>query len=75
MNGKFTINAGVRYEYLSPYWEANNHLVNLDANADFTAVAPVLAGQTGPVHGPLPDERRRSGPQQPRAAHRASRGG
>lgn len=54
VNARFTINAGVRYEYLTPYWEANNNLVNLDANADFTAVAPVLAGQTGPYTGAYP---------------------
>ena len=54
VNSKFTLNLGVRYEYLTPYWEANNNLVNLDANADFTAVAPVLAGQTGPYTGAFP---------------------
>jgi len=54
VNNKLTINAGLRYEYLTPYWEANNNLVNLDANADFTAVAPVLAGQTGPFTGAYP---------------------
>jgi hypothetical protein len=54
VSSKFTLNLGVRYEYLTPYWEANNNLVNLDANADFTAVAPVLAGQTGPYTGAFP---------------------
>ena len=54
VTSKLTINAGLRYEYLTPYWEANNNLVNLDANADFTAVAPVLAGQTGPYTGAFP---------------------
>ncbi len=54
VNAKFTINAGVRYEYLTPYWEANDQLVNLDANPDFTAVAPVLAGETGPYTGEFP---------------------
>jgi trimeric autotransporter adhesin len=49
-----TINAGVRYEYLSPYWEANNHLVNLDVAPDFTAAVPVLAGQVGPFTGLFP---------------------
>ena len=39
---------------LTPYWEANNNLVNLDANADFTAVSPVIAGQTGPFTGAFP---------------------
>jgi trimeric autotransporter adhesin len=54
VNAKFTINAGVRYEYLTPYWEANNRLVNLDANGDFTAVTPVIAGDTGPYTGAFP---------------------
>ena len=54
VNAKFTINAGVRYEYLTPYWEANNNLVNLDANGDFTAVTPVIAGGTGPYTGAFP---------------------
>ncbi|MEW5983090.1 MAG: TonB-dependent receptor [Acidobacteriota bacterium] len=50
----FTINAGVRYEYLSPYWEANNRLVNLDVAPGFTAVAPVVAGEAGPFTGVFP---------------------
>jgi hypothetical protein len=54
VNAKFTVNAGVRYEYLTPYWEANNNLVNLDANGDFTAVTPVIAGQAGPYTGAFP---------------------
>ncbi len=37
-----TLNFGLRYEYFSPYVEKNNRLVNLDHNADFTVVAPVL---------------------------------
>jgi hypothetical protein len=54
VNAKLTINAGVRYEYLTPYWEANNNLVNLDANGNFTAVTPVIAGQSGPYSGAFP---------------------
>ncbi len=54
VNARLTINAGLRYEYLTPYWEANDSLVNLDANPDFTAVAPVIAGQTGPFTGAFP---------------------
>jgi hypothetical protein len=49
-----TLNAGVRYEYQAPYWEASNHLVNLDVNGDFTAVTPVQAGETGPYTGAFP---------------------
>jgi hypothetical protein len=30
VNSKLTVNLGVRYEYGTPYWEANNNLTNLD---------------------------------------------
>jgi hypothetical protein len=46
-----TLNLGVRYEQITPYIETNNQLVNLDINPTFTAVAPVLPGQTGPITG------------------------
>jgi hypothetical protein len=46
-----TLNYGLRYEYFSPYAERNDRLVNLDHNADFTQVAPVEPGQTGPYSG------------------------
>ncbi|WP_260703892.1 TonB-dependent receptor [Edaphobacter flagellatus] len=46
-----TLNYGLRYEYFSPYIEKNNHLVNLDHNADFTQIAAVQPGQTGPYSG------------------------
>jgi trimeric autotransporter adhesin len=49
-----TLNAGLRYEYQSPYWEANNRLANLDATQDFSAVAAVQAGQVGPFTGAFP---------------------
>jgi len=55
VRANLTINAGVRYEYLSPYREAGNHLVNLDVPPDFTAAVPVLAGQSGPFMGAYPD--------------------
>ena len=41
LRGNLTLNYGLRYEYVSPYYEANNHLVNLDVNSDFTAAVPV----------------------------------
>ncbi len=50
----FTLNAGVRYEYQSPYSENTNHLVTLDAPPDFSAAVPVLAGQAGPYTGAYP---------------------
>ena len=50
-----TLNAGVRYEYQSPYTEAANHLVTLDIDPTFSAATPVEAGQTGPYYGTFPD--------------------
>jgi hypothetical protein len=52
---KVTLDLGLRYEYVSPYTEAHGHIVNLDANSNLTAVAPVQAGETGPYHGQFPD--------------------
>ena len=49
-----TLNYGLRYEYFSPYVEKNDHLTNLDHNADFTAVAPVLPNAVGPYSGQFP---------------------
>jgi hypothetical protein len=54
MRGNLTLNYGLRYEYVSPYYEANDHLVNLDVNSDFTAAVPVQAGATGPFTGATP---------------------
>ena len=50
----WTLNYGLRYEYFAPYTEKNNRLVNLDHNADFTAVDPVEPGQTGTYEGKYP---------------------
>ncbi|HEY5382447.1 MAG TPA: carboxypeptidase-like regulatory domain-containing protein [Acidobacteriaceae bacterium] len=49
-----TLNYGLRWEYFSPYVEKNNHLVNLDHNADFTAVDPVEPGAMGTYGGSYP---------------------
>jgi outer membrane receptor protein involved in Fe transport len=46
-----TLNLGLRYEYVTPFLELSDHLVNLDVAPDFSAVAPVLPGQTGPITG------------------------
>ena len=54
LRSDLTVNAGLRYEYQSPYWASNNGLVNLDVTPDFTAAVPVQAGQTGPYTGPFP---------------------
>lgn len=49
-----TLNYGLRYEYFSPYIEKNNRLVNLDHNADFTAIEAVQPGQHGTDSGTFP---------------------
>jgi hypothetical protein len=54
VRGNLTLNYGLRYEYTSPYYEASNHLVNLDVNPDFTAAIPVVAGGTGVFTGATP---------------------
>jgi TonB-dependent receptor-like protein/carboxypeptidase family protein len=46
-----TLNLGLRYEFVAPFLESNNQLVNLDVAPDFSAVAPVLPGQIGPITG------------------------
>jgi hypothetical protein len=46
-----TVNLGLRYEYVSPLTELSGKLVNLDVAPGFTAVAPVLPGQVGPLTG------------------------
>ena len=48
------MNYGLRYEYASPYTEANNHLVNLDVAPGFMSLAPVQPGQSGPFSGTFP---------------------
>ena len=46
-----TLNLGLRYEYVAPMTELNGKLTNLDIAPGFTAVAPVLPGQVGPLTG------------------------
>jgi hypothetical protein len=50
-----TINLGLRYEFFSPLREKYGRLANLDIAPGFTAVAPVVAGGTGPYSGQFPD--------------------
>jgi hypothetical protein len=49
-----SLTLGLRYEYFSPIQEKYGHLVNLDIAPGFTAVAPVVAGGTGPYTGQFP---------------------
>jgi hypothetical protein len=46
-----TLNYGLRYEYFGPFYEKEDRLTNLDHNADYTQVAIVTPGQTGPISG------------------------
>jgi hypothetical protein len=50
-----TFNLGLRYELLWPFTEAQGQMVNLDATPDFSAVAPVISGGSGPYTGSFPD--------------------
>ena len=52
--GSLSFNFGLRYEYVSPFSEANNRLVNLDINPTITAVSPVFPGTSGPFTGGFP---------------------
>jgi hypothetical protein len=49
-----TVLLGLRYEFNSPYSEANNLIANLDVGPGFAAAVPVLPGQTGPFNGAFP---------------------
>jgi hypothetical protein len=55
LRGNLTLNLGVRYEYISPFSETNDHIVNLDLPVGFTSPpVPVLVGQSGPYNGSFP---------------------
>jgi len=49
-----TVQLGVRYDVLWPFTESHGHMVNLDVTPDFTAAAPVEAGETGEFSGAFP---------------------
>ena len=49
-----SINAGLRWEYFSPFNEKYGHMANLDIAPGFTAVAPVTPGESGPYSGTYP---------------------
>jgi hypothetical protein len=55
LRANLTLNLGVRYEYISPFTELDNRIVNLDLPVNFGAPpVPVQVGQSGPYHGALP---------------------
>lgn len=49
-----TLNLGLRYELVMPFVETRGRMVNLDAAPGFTAVAPVISGQSGAYSGQYP---------------------
>ncbi len=54
VRANFTVLAGLRYEYFSPYSEKDGRLATIDPSSDFEQVAPVLAGGVGKYTGPYP---------------------
>ncbi len=55
VRGNLTLNLGVRYEYISPFSELNDRIVNLDLPVSFTSPpVPVQVGQSGPYNGQFP---------------------
>jgi trimeric autotransporter adhesin len=53
-SANLTLNLGVRYEMVWPFFEAGGQMVNLDVSPDFGVVAPVVAGEEGPFSGAFP---------------------
>ena len=54
LRANFTVLAGLRYEYFSPYAEKSGRLATIDPSSDFTQVAPVIAGGVGQYTGRYP---------------------
>jgi hypothetical protein len=50
----FSVNLGLRYEFLVPLHEKYNRMANLDIAPGFTGVAVVTPGATGPYTGTFP---------------------
>ena len=54
VSSNFTLNYGLRYEFLAPFQEKFDRVANLDIAPSFTGVAPVRPGETGPYSGGFP---------------------
>lgn len=54
VSANFTVNFGLRYEFLRPFQEKFNRIVNLDVAPGFSGVAPVLPGMSGAFSGLFP---------------------
>ena len=50
----FSLKYGLRYEYFAPPREKYGRMANLDVAPGFSAVAPVVAGGSGPYTGAFP---------------------
>lgn len=48
-----TLNIGLRYEYFQPLQEKYDHIANLDIAPDYSNVAVVTPGESGPYSGPF----------------------
>ncbi len=49
-----SLNLGIRYEYFAPWQEKYGHAANLNIAPNFSAVSPVLPGETGAYGGTYP---------------------
>jgi hypothetical protein len=54
VNSNLTLDLGVRYEYFAPFSEKYNQIANLDIAPNYSAVAVVTPGETGPYSGYFP---------------------
>jgi hypothetical protein len=51
LSTQLSLNLGLRWDYTAPITELYNRIVNLDIAPGYTAIAPVLPGQTGTLSG------------------------
>jgi len=54
VGANFTVNVGLRYEFLRPFEEKYDRIANLDVAPGFTGVDPVLPGGSGAFSGVFP---------------------
>src|SRR5262249_20222305 len=54
VSANLTLNFGLRYEYVSPFSEKNNRIVNLDVAPGVTAAVRVFPGGNGQFTGSFP---------------------
>lgn len=54
LSSNLSLNLGLRYEFLQPFYEKFDRIANLDVAPDFTGVAVVTPGQAGPYSGMFP---------------------